>query len=681
MLAVLVVFAATLAYAVIDLVRRRRHARAFRRVEAGRRDSTPRPRLPDAHQKWFEGAKLDGGYVVGALLGSGAFGDVHLVENRALDRRWAVKVIRRDLVATPVRRQTLLRELAHGFRVAGHPHIVRTEMFRSFGDEIAIFSELVEGGSLASALSSPRLATIEGVLDVALQLAWALEALHLAGLVHGDVKPGNVLLTAAGAAKLADLGLASFSHSGELAVAVGTPLYRSPEQARGNVVTAASDVWGWAATVIAMLLGEPPSHAGGEVAAHTLASLRTRRSPARVAVDDQLYHLLSACLRKDPKQRTSSSAISDELSARLGRMGQVPVRTVVPSTAAPAPIADELAAHAEALRLLLIETPRGNLAVHDAALCCGMAKAGCHRCHGDLAGAATTLETVLGTTSAATPRLRASAWLELGFVHHDRGAPSASIHAFDQAAATIDDPGLRARAHQGAAAAAWAANEREAACTRAQRAVVLAAHAIDVATIERNEARELHAVTLITLSYMLRELGDTRGYEACVAHAITACGALDDAGRQTLVRGLVLRGDFAAARARLDVLDRRARSGDDAAPGSRIGDLTTKLLAATIDLEEARALALDGRLLEAVMCARCAWGMLRPLANRGVATAALPLAVTEIYLAWLLRRLHAPADTSIEGALTTLDDAARRGRRDAAALAQWAREQQLATRS
>lgn len=679
MLEILVVFAAALACAALDLARRRRRARLLRGKVARRREPQPRSRVPDPPPRWYDGAKLDGGYLVGALLGSGAFGDVHMVENRALDRRWAAKVIRRDLVTNAAHRQTLLRELAHGFRVAGHPHVVRTEMFRSFGDEIAIFSELVEGGTLAVALAGPRFAAIEQILDIGLQLAWALEAIHHAGLVHGDVKPGNVLLTREGAVKLADLGLASLSRTGEHGAVGGTLLYRSPEQAKRGAVTTASDVWSWAVTMIAMLLGEAPSHAGGEVAAHTLASLRRRGSPVRVAPDDHLYELLTGCLRKEPGQRTTMTAIVDELSARLSRAGAPRVRPIaLPAAGTPAQIADELAAHTEALQQLLVEADHGGAAVHGAALCSALAKADCHRRHGDIAGAATTLESALDATSAAAPRLRACAWLELGVAHHERGVPAAAMHAFENAASTIDDPLLRARAHRGAAVAAWTANDREGARARARRAVALAAHAIDVtAASEQADARHVHAASLLTLAGMLRELDDLDGYEACVSHALTACEMLDDAGRQTLIRGLLLSGDFASVRARLGVLDRQAGSMGGNDRRVRTSNATT-LLAATIDLEEARALAADQQPSAAIARVRRARETLRPLAERGVAVAALPLAVAEVHLAWLLRAVHPQVEHPIDGALAALDDAAKTGRRDAAALAQWARAQRMA---
>lgn len=686
MLETVLVFAAALAYAAIEHARRRRRAQILRSKVARERPPRPPSRASDPPPRWYDGARLDGGYLVGALLGRGAFGDVHVVEHRGLGRRWAAKVIRRDLIANAAHRRSLLRELAHGFRVTGHPHIVRTEMFRSFGDEIAVFSELVEGGTLSAALSSPLLTEREQILEVGLQLAWALEAIHRAGLVHGDVKPNNVLRTRAGTVKLADLGLSSLSRAGEHGAAAGTLLYRSPEQAKRRPVTTASDAWSWAVTMIAMLLGDAPPHAGGEAAAQTLTRIRRRDAPVHVAADDQLCELLAGCLRKQPEQRTTMTEIADALSARLGRASAPRVRpSALFAVSTHARIADELAAHTEALQCLLVEVERGGPAVQDAALCSALVKADCHRRHGDVAGAATTLASTLDATPDAAARLRAGVWLELGVVHHERGAPAAAAHAFDSAASMIDDPLLRARACRGTAIAAWTAHDRESARASARRAVAIAAHAIDVAAApERGEARYLHAASLLTLADMLREPDHLEEYEACVAHALATCETLDDDGRQILIRSLLMSGDFAAVRAQLDMLAHPA----GAAARSPIRDGTreraakmsnaTALLAAIVDLEEARALAAAEQPVDALERIRRARDVLRPLAERGITVAALPLAVVEVHLAWLLRAARRGREHPIDGALAILDEAARTGRRDAAALAQWARAQRMA---
>jgi tetratricopeptide (TPR) repeat protein len=617
--------------------------------------------VPDPPPRWIEGTQLDGGYVIGRSLGSGAFGVVHLVDHRALARTWAAKVIRRDLTADVHRRELLLHELALALRLTGHPHVVRAEMFRSFGDEIAILSELIDGAPLATLLADPRFSAPEAVLVLALQLAWALESIHAAGLIHADVKPSNVLVARDGTAKIADLGLASLAQA-RTRDARGTPRYRSPEQAKTLAITPATDVWSWAVTVLALLIGDEPAHASGEAAPHTLAAVRAR--PPVHAAFDELDGLLQSCLRKRPEDRPTMTAIVDQLSAQIERR-----TAVAPRRPAPGPIgttlASELSLHTEALRPLIDDRGEYRPSTHDTALRISIAKADCHRRAGDLAGAVNTLERALRAASTAGAARRAAAWLDLGGAHHERGASSAAIHAFDQAASAVEDPVLRARAHRGAGVAAWVGGDRPGAVDRLRAAAQLAAHAID--TGNSSEARQVHTEILLALASMLRELGDRAAYEACLAHGLQASRSLDDAGRQTLVQGLILHGDFSRARTAVHGL----LPADDS-PAAIEASAGASLIAATIDLEEARALASQPR--QASALARRACDRLRPLAIRGVTSATLPLAVAELHLAWLLRAAGEIVDRgSIERALITLDGAARAGRRDAASLASWTR--------
>lgn len=659
MLAVLLLFAATIAYAGMDLVRRGARGRRERERVASAPEPTPRARVPDPPPAWVEGAQLDGGYVIGRQLGSGAFGVVHVVEHRALQRTWAAKIIRRDLIADAARRQQLMHELAVGLQLAGHPHVVRTEMFRSFGEELAIFSELVGGPTLAAALPDPQLAAPECALTLALQLAWALEAIHLAGLIHADVKPGNVLLTRDGSAKLTDLGLASLS-SARTADAHGTPRYRSPEQARKQPITTATDVWSWAVTMIAVLLGEEPSHAGGELAPHTLSALRTRR-PVHPALDD-LDPVLTACLRKAPGDRPTTTAVVDQLTARIAqRTGTTPRRP--PSRPAGTTIASELGLLTEALQRVLGDNGACPPDLQGRALRLGLAKADCHRRAGDLIGAATTLKRVLGATPAGEAELRVAAWLELGAVHHERGSPDPALHAFEQAASAVGDPLARARAHRGAGVASWVSGDRTSAISQLRTAAMLAAHAVE--TGSQPGASHVHAQILLDLARMLHQAGDHAGHEACLAHVLRVCRTLDDAGRQTLVRGLLMQGDF--DRARLAVQDLLPADESPAAIETHAG---ASLIAATIDLEDARTLA--GQPTRGMALARRARDRLRPLAVHGLTSATLPFAVAEVHLAWLARAAGRRTDEdALDRALITLDEAARAGRQDAAALTRW----------
>jgi len=159
-------------------------------------------------------------FVVERPLGAGGMGEVVLVRSRWTGHYFAVK---RASTSSPEARDALLTELRTWSELPEHPHLVPCRFFRTLGDEVAIFAEYIEGGSLAEWISQGRL-SLEARLDVAIQMARGLEAVHRLGVIHRDVKPANVLMTLEGVARLADFGLAA----GQRGM---TPGYCSPEQA------------------------------------------------------------------------------------------------------------------------------------------------------------------------------------------------------------------------------------------------------------------------------------------------------------------------------------------------------------------------------------------------------------------------------------------------------------------
>src|SRR5262249_20607621 len=131
------------------------------------------------------------------------------------------------------------------------------------------------------------------ILDIAIQIAWGLHVAHEASVVHQDVKPSNVLMTATGVPRITDFGLA---RAGIAAGAGMTPAYCSPEQANGEPLTRATDLWSWGVSVLEMLIGER-SWATGVAAPHVLEDLlRGDGAPGRAAgLPPALGDVLSRC--------------------------------------------------------------------------------------------------------------------------------------------------------------------------------------------------------------------------------------------------------------------------------------------------------------------------------------------------------------------------------------------------
>jgi tetratricopeptide (TPR) repeat protein len=250
------------------------------------------------------GQELLKGFVVDDdELGRGGMGRVLLVRRVSSGQLYAVKR------AHPIDRlrAAFLAELWTWIDLPGHPHIVACHFFRTIEQDVAIFAEYVSGASLQKRITAGALDGVAQRLDIAIQAAWALEALHALGLVHQDVKPANLLVRDDGEVKLADFGLTAArarlpEAEGGLTANRGTEAYRSPEQAAGSKLTHSSDVWSFGVSVLEMFTGRV--HAcPGEIANDYLEEVVAGKHPVRCPLPDGLVHVLRTCLKVDPAQR------------------------------------------------------------------------------------------------------------------------------------------------------------------------------------------------------------------------------------------------------------------------------------------------------------------------------------------------------------------------------------------
>ncbi len=250
------------------------------------------------------------GYVLGEVIGQGAFGSVHRAVQTDVGREVAVKVLRPELAdgAEFVRRfEAEARMVAR----LEHPHIVPLYDFWREPGSACLVMRLLRGGSASDRLAASGpfpLATVTALLD---QVSDALSAAHAIGIVHRDLKPANLLFDERGDAYLVDFGIAVIAHRGDgAALPFGSSVYSSPELMRDGEASPRSDQFGLAATLWELLTGVPPYTAAdhSQLLTHKLSSrLRSLGSVVRGlprALDDVLWRATAP----DPRDRFDTVA-------------------------------------------------------------------------------------------------------------------------------------------------------------------------------------------------------------------------------------------------------------------------------------------------------------------------------------------------------------------------------------
>ncbi len=257
----------------------------------------------------MNGDVLAGRYRLLTLLGRGGAGEVWKAEDTVLARQVAVKLLR-SLEGDPMDAVERFRAEAQAAARLMHPNVVATYDVGAAGEHVFLVMELVSGPDLAQLMRSEGLPSAKLVADIATQGARALDAAHAAGIIHRDVKPGNLLLAADGTLKITDFGIAKGvdAEATGVGVLLGTASYVSPEQVRGLPATPASDWYSFGCVLYELLAGTPP-FTGPTVESIMRQQLGSDPEPINCAdVDPALANLVLQLLAKNPVDRPSSAA-------------------------------------------------------------------------------------------------------------------------------------------------------------------------------------------------------------------------------------------------------------------------------------------------------------------------------------------------------------------------------------
>lgn len=277
-----------------------------------------------------------GRYLPIERLGAGAMGVVWRAHDPAIDRHVAIKVMRTGMLDDAAR-DSFLERFRTEVRAAGrcsHPAIVAVYDFADDAEAPYIVMEFVEGTTLGRLLresAANRAAITPRLVAAMLEVLDGLGAAHATGVVHRDVKPGNIMITPSGAAKLADFGIARVDLSALTGTGamIGTPGYMAPEQALGRTVDHRADLFAVAAILFEILVGRAP-FAGGSLP-ETLLRL-TSPDPVELGplADTALAPVLARGLAKKPDQRFESAMqFRDALRAALTGGFRTEAETIV----------------------------------------------------------------------------------------------------------------------------------------------------------------------------------------------------------------------------------------------------------------------------------------------------------------------------------------------------------------
>ncbi|MEV6395001.1 protein kinase [Streptomyces sp. NPDC051907] len=304
----------------------------------------------DGAQGRYAGGSVAGGrYQLRDLLGEGGMASVYLAYDSALDRQVAIKTLHTELGREQSFRERFRRE-AQAVAKLSHTNIV--SVFDTGEDELDgslmpyIVMEYVEGQPLGSVLQADvaqyGAMPADKALKVTADVLAALETSHEMGLVHRDIKPGNVMMTKRGVVKVMDFGIARAMQSGvtsmtQTGMVVGTPQYLSPEQALGRGVDARSDLYSVGIMLFQLLTGRIPFDADSPLAIAYAHVQEEPVAPSSInrSVTPAMDALVARALKKNPNERFPSAAAMRDECARVASAGQTGAPVIIggaPST-------------------------------------------------------------------------------------------------------------------------------------------------------------------------------------------------------------------------------------------------------------------------------------------------------------------------------------------------------------
>jgi eukaryotic-like serine/threonine-protein kinase len=286
------------------------------------------------------GVTLGGRYRLDERIAGGGMGDVWRGTDEVLGRTVAVKILLPALLDEPGFAERFRGE-ARTMATVNHPGVVDVYDYGSDQQLAFLVMEYIEGDALSRTLSRVGRLTPARTMALVAQAADALQAAHAKGIVHRDVKPGNLLVRPNGTLVLTDFGIARSDMVGQLTMAgsvLGTASYISPEQASGSVATAASDVYALGVVAYQCLSGHRPFD-GATPIEIAMKHVRDTPRPLPADIPPAVRAIVDRALAKDPAARwataSAMAAVARQAASSLATSTQQPVRANGPVSPAP----------------------------------------------------------------------------------------------------------------------------------------------------------------------------------------------------------------------------------------------------------------------------------------------------------------------------------------------------------
>ncbi|MFC8681775.1 serine/threonine-protein kinase [Microbacterium ureisolvens] len=281
-----------------------------------------------------QGVTFGGRYELDSRIAIGGMGEVWEATDHVIGRTVAIKILKDEYMGDPGFLERFRAEARHAALV-NHEGIASVFDYGEENGSAFLVMELVPGEALSTILERDGSLSTDKTLDVVAQTSAALQAAHAAGLVHRDIKPGNLLITPDGRVKITDFGIARIADQVPLTATgqvMGTVQYLSPEQASGHPASPATDIYSLGIVAYECLAGKRPFTGESQVAI-AMAQINEQPPPLPATVAEPVQNLVLAMIAKKPEERPASAAAVARAASALRRGDVAAAAAAVPAIA------------------------------------------------------------------------------------------------------------------------------------------------------------------------------------------------------------------------------------------------------------------------------------------------------------------------------------------------------------